>query len=310
MHAPDSDNRRTAGAKSGAEDCCERDDYNHESEKGSTMTRQMSCRVGILMMFGWVVATMASGEPVARGESLPELTPMVHVRGGTFMMGCTREQQDCDDDEKPVHEVQVDDFEIGRYEVTQALWEAVMGDNPSQFKGCGQCPVEQVSWDDVQMFLLELNDMTGEQYRLPTEAEWEYAARGGQEGKGHQYAGSRIVGKVGWYQGNSGRKTHPVGEKRPNELGVYDMSGNVWEWVQDCYKESYRGAPTDGRARESRSCSYYDSILEETVKNARVLRGGSWNSVPRILRSASRYGYTAGVRNFYLGFRLARTLTS
>ena len=148
------------------------------------MTRQMSCGVGILMMFGWVGAMMASGAPVARGESLPELTPMVHVRGGTFMMGCTREQQDCDGDEKPVHEVQVDDFEMGRYEVTQALWEAVMGENPSKFKGCGQCPIEQVSWEDVQLFLLELKDMTGEQYRLPTEAEWEYAARGGKRGKG------------------------------------------------------------------------------------------------------------------------------
>ena len=309
MHAPDG-NRGTAGAKSGAEDWCERDDDNHENEKGITMTRQMSCGVGILMMFGWVGATMASGAPVARGESLPELTPMVHVRGGTFMMGCTREQQNCDDDEKPVHEVQVDDFEMGRYEVTQALWEAVMGGNPSKVKGCGQCPVDKVSWDDVQMFLLELNDMTGEQYRLPTEAEWEYAARGGQEGKGHQYAGSRIVGKVGWYEGNSGRKTHPVGEKRPNELGVYDMSGNVGEWVQDCYKESYRGAPTDGRAWESGSCSLYSSISEKTIKNVRVLRGGSWDDYPRHLRSAVRVWYTVGDRFDSIGFRLARTLTS
>ena len=273
------------------------------------MTRQMSCGVGILMMFGWVVAMLASSDPVARGESLLELTPMVHVRGGTFMMGCTREQQNCDTDEKPVHEVQVDDFEIGRYEVTQALWEAVMGDNLSKFEGCGQCPVEMVSWNDVQMFLLELNDMTGEQYRLPTEAEWEYAARGGQEGKGHQYAGSRIVGKVGWYRQNSGGKTHPAGEKRPNEVGLYDMSGNVSEWVQDCYKESYRGAPTDGRARESRSCSYYSLELEETMDNVRVLRGGSWIDEPRYLRSASRYRDTAGLRSGSNGFRLARTLT-
>ena len=260
------------------------------------MTRQMSCGVGILMMFGWVVAMLASGEPVARGESLPELTPMVHVPGGTFMMGCTREQQNCDDAER-VHEVQVDDFEIGRYEVTQALWEVVMEDNPSEFKGCGQCPVDMVSWDDVHLFLLELNDMTGEQYRLPTEAEWEYAARGGQEGKGHQYAGSRIVGKVGWYMDNSDGKTHPVGEKRPNELGLYDMSGNVWEWTQDCWNENYRGAPADGGAWESGDCS------------ARVLRGGSWLDDPGNLRSALRNWLTAGNRGSNNGFRRARTLT-
>ena len=222
---------------------------------------------------------------------------MVHVQGGTFRMGCTAEQRDCDDDEEPVHRVRVSDFEISQYEVTQALWETVMGEDPSGFEGCGQCPVESVSWDDVQMFLKKLNELTGEEYRLPTEAEWEYAARGGQRSRGYQYAGSETLDVVAWYDATSGGKTHPVGQKEPNELGLYDMSGNVLEWTQDCWNDNYRGAPSDGRAWESGNCEQ------------RVLRGGSWYDSPRFLRSALRFGGTAGNRDNSYGFRLARTLT-
>ena len=225
--------------------------------------------------------------------------PMVHVQGGTFWMGCTEEQSRCPDEEKPDHLVRVDSFEIGQYEVTQDLWEAVMGENPSEFGGCAQCPVEYVSWDDVKIFLKKLNSLTGERYgfRLPTEAEWEYAARGGPQGKGYEYAGSDAPGLVAWYEENSNDTTHPVGQKEPNELGLYDLSGNVWEWVQDCWHDSYVGAPGDGRAWESGVCS------------ARVLRGGSWYSLPRNLRSAIRFGFDTGLRYSNDGFRVARTLT-
>ena len=225
--------------------------------------------------------------------------PMVHVQGGTFWMGCTEEQSRCDDDEKPDHLVRVDSFEIGQYEVTQDLWEAVMGENPSFFDHCSRCPVGHVSWDDVNIFLKKLNTLTEERYgfRLPTEAEWEYAARGGPQGKGYEYAGSDAPGLVAWYQENSNDTTHPVGQKEPNELGLYDLSGNVWEWVQDCWHDSYDGAPGDGRAWETEECSM------------RVLRGGSWGGDPRFLRSAIRYWNGTGNRFNNLGFRVARTLT-
>ena len=186
-------------------------------------------------------------------------------------------------------------FKMGKYEVTQAVWEAVMGENPSEHKHCAQCPVENVSWDDVRVFLKKLKEQTGKQYRLPTEAEWEYAARGGQQSRGYRYAGSDTPGVVGWYEGNSGRKTHSVGQKEPNELGLYDMSGNVEEWVQDCWHTSYRGASNDGGAWESENCPL------------RVLRGGSWKDGQRFLRSAVRYWDATGDRSSHYGFRLART---
>ena len=234
----------------------------------------------------------------ARLHQFRDRLKMVSIPGGRFRMGCTREQRDCDDDENPVHEVQVGAFEIGQHEVTQEVWEAVMGENPSRHK-CAQCPVEQVSWDDIQVFLKKLNEQTGSQYRLPTEAEWEYAARGGQQSRGYQYAGSNNADAVAWYRGNRGPPRR-VGQKEPNELGLYDMSGNVEEWVEDCWHESYRGAPSDGRAwgsENSGDCS------------RRVLRGGSWLDFPRDLRAADRSRNATGLRKPLIGFRLARTLT-
>ena len=223
---------------------------------------------------------------------------MVRVEGGSFIMGCqSGRDDDCSDDEKPAHRVQVDSFEIGKYEVTQALWQAVMGENPSHFKGCAECPVEEVSWNDVQTFLAKLNALTGQQYRLPTEAEWEYAARGGRHSRDYEYAGSNDVGAVGWYKDNGGDKTHPVGRKRANELGLHDMSGNVYEWVQDCWNDGYEGAPDDGRAWERGDCS------------RRVVRGGSWNYYPRILRPANRSWVATGNHSIDFGFRVTRTLT-
>ena len=231
-----------------------------------------------------------------RAEVVAQLNQqMVRVPGGRFTMGCTQEQSDCEDDEKPAHQVEVSSFEIGKYEVTQALWEALMGTNPSHFSGCARCPVEQVSWDDVQVFLRKLN-AEGGRYRLPSEAEWEYAARGGRQSRGYEYAGSDNPNAVAWYFGNSGRKTHQVGQQQANELGLHDMSGNVGEWVQDCWNNNYAGAPSNGRAWTRGDCS------------RRVLRGGSWNYRPWGLRSAYRGRSTTGSRFSSIGFRLARSL--
>ena len=154
---------------------------------------------------------------------------MVKVRGGTFQMGATPEQTGAFDFEKPVHSVTLSDYYIGETEVTQELWTAVMGNNSSHFKGNSQRPVETVSWSDCQTFITKLNELTGENFHLPTEAQWEYAARGGNKSRGYLYSGSNSIDDVAWYDSNSGNKTHAVKTKSPNELGLYDMSGNVWE---------------------------------------------------------------------------------
>jgi hypothetical protein len=167
-------------------------------------------------------------------------------------------------------------FYIGKYEVTQSQWQAVMGNNPSSFKG-GNNPVENVSWNDVQEFIKKLNAMTGRSYRLPTEAEWEYAAREGKNNSSYEYSGSNSLGSVAWYADNSGSQTHPVGQKSPNALGIYDMSGNVWEWCQDCYDSS---------------CSN------------RVNRGGSWGNSAAYCRVANRSNNSPDFRSYSLGFRL------
>ena len=215
---------------------------------------------------------------------------MVRVEGGTFTMGATSEQgSDADSDEKPAHQVTLSSFNIGKYEVTQEEWQAVMGSNPSGFKGVKH-PVENVSWNDCQEFIRKLNSMTGKHFRLPTEAEWEYAARGGNKSRGYKYAGSNDHGSVAWYDGNSGSKTHDVGQKQPNELGLYDMSGNVWEWCQD-WKGSYSSGSQTNPTGPS-SGSY------------RVIRGGSWRSSAGYCRVALRSYYTPDNRYIALGLRL------
>ena len=215
---------------------------------------------------------------------------MVYVEGGTFTMGATSEQKKPDDDEKPTHRVSLSSFYIGKYEVTQALWKAVMGSNPSRFEG-DNLPVENVSWNDCQTFLRKLNAMTGKNFRLPTEAEWEFSARGGNLSRGYQYSGSKKIDDVAWYRNNSGSKTHNVGTKAPNELGIYDMSGNVWEWCQD-WKGSYSSsAQTNPKGPISGSF--------------RVYRGGSWDFGARNCRVAFRIDGAPDFRIFNLGFRLA-----
>ena len=215
---------------------------------------------------------------------------MIRVEGGTFTMGATSEQgSDVDDDEKPVHQVTLSTFSIGETEVTQELWEAVMGSNPSMFKGSKR-PVERVSWNDCQDFIKKLNVATGKSFRLPTEAEWEYAARGGNRSRGYKYAGSNNLGDVAWYLDNSGNTTHNVATKQSNELGLYDMSGNVWERISDWYGN-------------------YSSGIQASPKGAnsgphRVFRGGSWDSSAGGCRSSNRGYDPPDFRFNYLGLRL------
>ena len=227
---------------------------------------------------------------------------MIRVEGGTFQMGATLEQRNPDSDEKPVHSVTLNSYYIGQTEVTQALWQAVMGrafwqavmgSNPSGFKG-SNLPVENVSWKYCQKFITMLNQLTGQKFRLPTEAEWEYAARGGNKTKGYQYAGSNNLDAVAWYYSNSDSKTHPVATKQPNELGLYDMSGNVWEWCQDWYG--------------SYSSSAITNPSGPTSGSVRVYRGGSWSSGAGGCRSANRINYTPVYRISNLGLRLALSL--
>ena len=234
-------------------------------------------------------------------------TEMVFVQGGTFTMGCTDEQgTDCKDNEKPTHQVTLSDYYIGKYEVTQGLWKKVMGSNPSDFKNCGDdCPVERVSWDDCQEFISKLNQLTGKHYRLPTDAEWEYAARGGRGVAGNvqlqtKYAGSNALGEVAWYDQNSdvnysgrlnynGRKlgTHTVGTKKPNALGIFDMSGNVWEWCNDRYRD-YSS----------------DEVMNLYEGSYRVVRGGGWNEYGSNLRVSNRNSFDPSNSSYCFGLRL------
>jgi len=234
---------------------------------------------------------------------------MVTVQGGSFNMGCTSEQgSDCSNDEKPVHRVTLSDFEIGKYEITQGQWKAVMGNNPSNNKKGDNYPVEYVSWDDIvgttgtsmvingityreNGFIYKLNTMTGKQYRLPTEAEWEYAARGGTNSKGYKYSGSNTARDVAWDGYTSGNSTHPVGTKTANELGIHDMSGNVVEWCSDWYSSSYY------------SSSPANNPTGPSYGSGRVIRGGHYlYCCPRV--SNREFFFPESCQGFH-GFRLA-----
>ena len=247
--------------------------------------------LAVIGLFAWMVWPKGFTEEQKAAILQNLVDNMVHVEGGTFTMGATSEQgSDADNNEYPTHQVTLSSFSIGKYEVTQEEWEAVMGSNPSNFKGA-KLPVEQVSWEDCQEFIRKLNALTGKRFRLPTEAEWEYAARGGNRSHGYKYAGSDNLGSMAWFTDNSGNKTHPVGQKSPNELGLYDMSGNVWEWCQDRYGDYSSSSETNPTGPNSGSY--------------RVLRGGSWISDAWLWRSSCRYYYAPSRRYYYLGLRLA-----
>lgn len=216
---------------------------------------------------------------------------MIPVDGGTFTMGGTSEQgSDAKSDDKPIHRVRLSSYYIGKTEVTQALWQALMGVNPSYFKS-DNLPVETVSWKDCQEFIHKLNSYTGRNFRLPTEAEWEFAARGGKNSLSFKYSGSSSIGDVAWYRENSDRNTHSVGTKQPNELGIYDMSGNVWEWCSDWYG-SYDSASLTNPVGPKRGSS-------------RVFRGGCWIDDARYCHVSARYRYSPDFCSRDLGLRLA-----
>ena len=215
---------------------------------------------------------------------------MVYIKGGEFLMGSP--DKEGESDEHPKHKVYIDSFWIGKYEVTQNIWREIMGNNPSFFKG-DKLPVEKVSWNDVQKFLKRLKEKTGLNFRLPTEAEWEYACKGGNLSKGFKYSGSNNADGVSWYWKNSEQKTHPVGLKNPNELGLYDMSGNVFEWCSDWYDGSYY------------STSTYKNPKGPSSGFNRVDRGGGWMDDKANLRCSNREFWEPTGRFSILGFRLA-----
>ena len=211
-------------------------------------------------------------------ETLPNgLTlEMVGLPAGQFLMGSPDSDPDARDNEKPQHQVKVNSFAIGKYPVTQAQYQAVMGTNPSLFQNNPQNPVEKVSWNDAQAFCRKLSQITGKTYRLPTEAEWEYACRAGTTTPYYFGDDANQLGDYAWYIGNSQGTTHPVGQKKPNAWGLYDMSGNVWEWCEDNWHDNYIGAPTDG------------SAWIENGDDYQIVRGGSWFRDPDVCRSAYR----------------------
>ena len=234
---------------------------------------------------------LAAGTVVKDCAECPE---MVVIPAGSIVMG-----SDANDEEKPLHTAAIRSFLLGKTEVTQKQWIEVIGSNPSLDTSCGQnCPVEGVTWNDIQNFLVRLNQKTGQKYRLPSEAEWEYAARAGTTTDWSFGNDESKLDSFAWYSQNSGHRTQPVGRKLPNAFGLFDMHGNVWEWTQDCWHENYAGAPSDGSAWTT-GCT----------GNYRVLRGGSWYYDSADLRSSFRIWNFSDVRGNDFGFRLARDLS-
>jgi len=241
----------------------------------------------VIVIFGLLIevsGTMMLGqENSLRHPAEPE---MVFVEGGTFQMGCTAEQgKDCRDNEKPAHSVTVSSFNIGKYEVTQKQWKTLMGDIPAANAKGDNYPIETVTWDNAQEFIRQLNAATGKNYRLPTEAEWEYAARGGIKSKGYKYSGSNKLSDVAWYD-RGGYKLQPVGTKQPNELGIYDMSGNVYEYCSDWFSEYSASSQHDPQGPSSSDIS------------RRVNRGGCWVFEEKNCRVTSRY---SSIHNIHFG---------
>lgn len=256
---------------------------------------RVMCLILLVLLFDRMVGPVVADDwPVGPPDPIKPMQ-MVLVKGGCYKMGDTFGVGA--ENEKPVHEVCVKDFYIGKYPVTQMQWTGTMGTNPSKEPMCGMtCPVENVSWDDVQDFIRKLNQRTGKAYRLPTEAEWEYAARSG--GKNEEWAGTSDEKKLGdyaWFYPNSDFQSHPVGLKKPNELGLYDMTGNVWEWMSDRYDaDYYANSPTE-------------EPKDDKTGLTRSLRGGYWGDLASFVRVTRRIGLEPSVRAAGYGIRLVLT---
>jgi len=249
--------------------------------------------VTFLMILLWPQHTNLIRNASIPSSVLDEISQnMLYVEGGTFMMG-NGDRGVLYSNYTPSRKVTVNSFYISKYEVTQKQWETVIGKNPSKFKG-ENLPVETVSWNDAQEFILKLNTLTGKKYRLPTEAEWEYAARGGNQNRAYMYSGSNDLKDVAWYNYNSRDSTHPVGEKSPNELGLYDMSGNVWEWCYDWFGNYNSNTQTNPQGPSSGSF--------------RLLCGGGWSSDSQCCHPAYRGFIEPSSGDSVSGFRLAADL--
>jgi len=268
------------------------------TQDGSVDIDDVTCLISYILNGSWPEDTVPVIDPITPQTEVVTVNgvsfTMVTIEGGAFMMGSTAEQgNDVEFNETPSHQVTLTSYSIGQTEVTQALWNAVMGSNPSSFTGDANRPVEQVSWDDCQEFISRLNQLTGKNFRLPTEAEWEYAARGGNNSKGYKFAGGNDINAVAWYwdEGNAISSTQPVATKAPNELQLYDMSGNVWEWCQDWFGD-YTSAPQT-------------NPTGATEGEEHVCRGGAWDHSAYMCRIPVRNPCPADFSDINLGLRLA-----
>lgn len=270
------------------------------------MNRAAACLLGSCLLFSAeagaesLVLTEAPG-PGQAFRHCVDCPEMMVIPAGSLEKASPVSKPGRGGDKGRQHSVTIRSFALGKTEVTQGQWKAVMGSNPSKFTKCGDdCPVERVAWNDAQEFIRRLNQKTGKTYRLPSDAEWEYACHAG---KTNRYCGGEKIGRVAWYESNSGKTTHSVASKQPNAWGLYDMTGNVWEWTQDCYGDDHAAAPADGSAATAGDCK------------RRTLRGGSWGSFQRLANSAYRSGYPAKSRAYDVvsrrsdfGLRLAATI--
>ena len=246
--------------------------------------------IRLLLLFSILLPVFAFAQESRQSNTIKE-PQMILVKGGTYMMG----SNNANPNEKPAHKVVVNDFYIGIYEVTQAQWRAVMHNNPGVFVN-EDGPEENISWDEVQEYINKLNKLTRKKYRLPTEAEWEYAAKGGSKSIGYLYSGSDDIKRIAWIKDNSSEMPHPVGQKQANELGIYDMSGNVWEWCSDWYDDVFY----------RRLYSRRPNPIGPKTGTFKIVRGGSWYSNEYCSRPTYRDGFIPGGKSTNIGFRLAR----
>ena len=237
-----------------------------------------------------------SQSPQIRTEILPGniKLEMVKIPTGSFLMGSVDNDESAYRNEKPQHPVNLQEFYLGKYPITQEQYQAIMGNNPSYFENNPKNPVENISWNDAQEFCQKLSEKASKNYRLPSEAEWEYAYRAGTQPRYYFGDNAELLGEYAWYGENSDSKTHPVGQKKPNNWGLYDMSGNVWEWCEDVWHENYQNTPKDG--------SSWNDNNSQTI--FRIFRGGSWRHDPWYCRSAFRFYLTSGDRGSFIGFRV------